>query len=78
MAKKRAHMPAWANKKAIRAVYLKCQRLTKETGIPHHVDHIIPLNGKNVSGLHIETNLQIITAAANLRKRNDLVEAAWQ
>ena len=36
----------------------------------HHVDHIIPLHGKLVSGLHVESNLQVITQAANCTKSN--------
>lgn len=76
-ARKRAHTPSWANMAAIRAVYAKCRRLSKTTGIPHHVDHIIPLKGENVSGLHVETNLQILTASENCRKRNTVMEAAY-
>lgn len=42
----------------------------KTTGIFWHVDHIIPLKGKNVSGLHVWNNLQVIPAIENLRKNN--------
>jgi len=72
-----ARMPAWANKNKIREFYLEACRLTKQTGIKHHVDHVIPIKGKTVCGLHIETNLQILKAAENQRKHNKLMEAAY-
>lgn len=61
---------AWADLKKIEAVYEEAIRLTNETGILHHVDHIIPLQGDLVSGLHVETNLQVLTAEANMIKGN--------
>ena len=62
--------PAWADFRAIAEIYEESARLTEETGILHHVDHDIPLQGEFVSGLHCETNLVILTAADNLSKGN--------
>ncbi|KAB2321304.1 hypothetical protein F8A86_05330 [Betaproteobacteria bacterium SCN1] len=65
--------PMWLSKghrEAIAAIYAEAERLTRETGIPHHVDHIIPLKGKGVCGLHVPWNLRAIPAAENLSKSN--------
>ena len=65
----------WADPKKIRAIYQEAKRIERETGIPHEVDHIIPLRGKTVSGLHWEGNLQILPKVENIKKSNKLIEA---
>lgn len=56
--------PPWANKQAINKIY----REAKEKGLT--VDHVIPLRGELVSGLHVEYNLELLTQAENDRKGN--------
>jgi 5-methylcytosine-specific restriction endonuclease McrA len=65
--------PPWADMDAIRAIYEECSRITAETGVEHHVDHIVPLRHPKVCGLHVHWNLQIITAEENVRKSNRFV-----
>jgi len=60
--------PVWADLDAIKQFYIEAQRLTKETGIQHEVDHVIPIKGKFVSGLHVPANLQILTEKQNQTK----------
>tara|TARA_B110000977_G_C10689593_1_gene342946 strand:+ start:45 stop:527 length:483 start_codon:yes stop_codon:yes gene_type:complete len=61
----------WGDPDAIQKIYDECAALNYEHGKgSYHVDHIIPLQGKYVSGLHVENNLQILTAEENLRKGN--------
>lgn len=57
-------------RQAVERFYIEAKRISEETGIPHEVDHIIPLQGRNVSGLHVSWNLQVIPANDNKSKGN--------
>lgn len=61
-------IPAWADRGAIAAIYTMASRASRCTGIPFHVDHVIPIRGRRVTGLHVPENLAVISKAENLRK----------
>ena len=63
----------WADLNKIKEIYIMAQRLRKNMPKQNfHVDHIIPLKGKNVCGLHVENNLRIIDGLSNMKKGNKL------
>lgn len=62
--------PKWADESAIFTMYEKAQEWTKLTGEVWTVDHIIPLASKIVCGLHVETNMQLMTKPENSKKHN--------
>lgn len=80
IAKRRAALlraiPPWADFGAIRAVYEECVARVQSTGVPHHVDHVVPLQSPIVSGLHVHYNLEVVPAVDNLAKGNKLMETA--
>jgi hypothetical protein len=57
----------------IKEIYALAQYRSKVTGHKWVVDHVIPIQGKNVSGLHVPENLQVITNSANIKKSNNYV-----
>lgn len=66
--------PLWRNKKAIIAIYKEARRLSVLTGIKYEVDHVVPIQGRRVCGLHVEFNLQIISKIENNRKHSKYSE----
>lgn len=66
-------VPKWVDKEElwlIEEAYNLSQLRGKMFGIQFHVDHIVPILGKNVCGLHTINNLQVIPAIENCRKGN--------
>ena len=69
---KKNRQPSWLSLSDVfemECIYLYAGALNK-VGLSYHVDHMIPLRGKLVSGLHIPENLQVIPAVENMRKQN--------
>lgn len=62
--------PSWAEAAHIEAIYAEAKRLSVETGIPHEVDHIVPLISPLVCGLHVPANLRPLPQFDNRSKGN--------
>ena len=65
--------PAWLtefDKLKIECIYSIAAMLTRVNNEPWHVDHIVPLQGKVVSGLHVPSNLRVLRGVDNIRKHN--------
>ena len=69
-ARVRNQLPSDADFDIIKKIYSECRRISQETGIPHEVDHIIPIAE---GGLHHQDNLQIITMSENRKKGSKLL-----
>lgn len=68
--------PKWLNKnqkEAIKLEYSLAEWCTKVLNEPYEVDHIVPLRGKDVCGLHVPWNLQVIAAKDNRIKNNRML-----
>jgi hypothetical protein len=67
--------PKWLtqeHKTEIKQFYLDAMLVSKVTGVPYAVDHIVPLRGELVSGLHVPWNLAVITREENSKKSNKI------
>ena len=68
--------PKWLtlyHHETIKNLYSEAKRLESVDEIKRHVDHIVPLQGENVCGLHVPWNLQILTEKENISKSNKLI-----
>jgi hypothetical protein len=81
-ARRRKHRdatPLWLTRKQkseIRQLYQIAITMTQTTGEQYVVDHIVPLRGESVCGLHVPWNLRVITQEENLKKSNKHVDHA--
>jgi hypothetical protein len=74
-ARKLMATPQWLTKQhrdAMEAVYVAARKATELSGFNCHVDHIVPLKGENVCGLHVPWNLRIVSQSYNSKKRNSI------
>ena len=78
--RKRRHReatPKWLTKEErlqMRDLYVQARKMTGLTRERYVVDHIVPLRGEEVCGLHVPWNLRVITQDENLKKSNKLVD----
>ncbi|OBQ38763.1 MAG: hypothetical protein AN484_23935 [Aphanizomenon flos-aquae WA102] len=73
VARRAKRVPKWLSaddKWMLRQAYALAKQRTEMFGFTWEVDHIIPLRGEHVSGLHVPTNVQVIPKALNRLKRN--------
>lgn len=77
-ARKKNATPSWlteSDKESMLELYTICGMFKIYTGLEYHVDHIVPLCGKTICGLHVPWNLRVSTSLDNLSKNNKLDES---
>ena len=80
-AAERRATPAWLtddDRTMMQITYQMAGLMSERLGVKFHVDHIHPINGDTVCGLHVPTNLRVITEAENIAKGNTFVDhGSW-
>jgi hypothetical protein len=71
-------LPSWVDTEKIKVIYEYRQLCSNVLGQVFHVDHIVPLQGKTVCGLHAPANLQVLTASENMSKKNKYWPDMWE
>jgi len=69
--------PEWMTEEGkddIKSMYNLAKKFEALCGIKYHVDHIVPLKGENICGLHVPWNLQLLPASTNIKKSNKTLE----
>ncbi len=69
--------PKWLSAEQTMEIRLKYRlaiELSRATGVRYAVDHVVPLQGESVCGLHVPWNMEVITQGENLKKSNKLVD----
>lgn len=69
--------PQWVDLNKIKIVYEYAALCSKVLNQDFHVDHIVPLRGKTVCGLHVPANLQVLEASVNIAKSNRQWPNMW-
>ena len=70
-------IPIWLTNEdivAMKSLYHEAREKTVTTGRKWVVDHIYPMRGETVSGLHVPTNLRVILATENAKKKNKVID----
>jgi len=74
---KEPQKPSWTDVILVNRIYRKMNRMNRDLGeVTYSVDHIIPLNGDIVCGLHVENNLRIVSVKENSIKNNKFISCS--
>jgi len=77
-ARERSQTPPWADAAATAAKYAEAERMTRQIGVVHSVEHCVPLAGGTVCGLHWHGNMEVRPLRDNLVKGTRWWPGMWE